>query len=59
MGRTIVPPSYRPAPAWCRGRIPGAARLGRSIINAPLFLLACFGATRSPPGNAFVMIRER
>lgn len=31
----------------------------RSIINAAVFLFACFGATRSSLGDAFLMIRER
>lgn len=34
-------------------------KLSHSIINAALFLFACFGATGSSLEDAFLMIRER
>lgn len=37
------------------GLTSAAVQPGRSIINVPVFLFACFGATRSPPGDTFVM----
>lgn len=40
----LIPDTYGSGLVFC-GRIPSAVQLGPSIINVPVFLLACFGAT--------------
>lgn len=40
-------------------RIRACVFLSGSIINAVVFLFACFFATWSSPGDAFLMIQER